>query len=104
MKHKSIHHAKTTDHGPAMGHFLWAVCPVSSSSLLQCSFRGNERLHRERKKYWSKYHKNAIDKGYLTGWAMFQVFGKSTAPNTLGNLVFVKNFSSLAQIANMTQM
>lgn len=63
----------------------------------------NDFIEKE-KKYWSKYHKNAIDKGYLTGWAMFQVFGKSTAPNTLGNLVFVKNFSSLAQIANMTQM
>ena len=54
--------------------------------------------------YWSKYHKNAIDKGYLSGWGMYQILGNSTAPSALGNLVFVKNYTSLSQIANMMQM
>ena len=63
----------------------------------------NDFIQKE-KKYWSKYHKNAIDKGYLDGWAMYQILGNSTDPAHLGNLVFVKNYSSLTQIANMMDM
>jgi len=55
-------------------------------------------------KYWSVYHKNGIDKGYLSSWALYQTFGKTTNPDKLGNIVFVKNYSSLDQLNNMFAM
>ena len=55
-------------------------------------------------KYWSVYHKNGIEKGYLDSWSLYQVFGKTTNPDKLGNIVFVKNYSSLDQLNNMFAM
>lgn len=55
-------------------------------------------------KYWSVYHKNGIEKGYLNSWSLYQVFGKTANPDRLGNVVFVKNYSSLEQLNKMFDM
>jgi hypothetical protein len=46
-------------------------------------------------KYRSVYYKKGTDKGYLTSWALYQTFVKTTNPDKLGSIDFVKNYSSI---------
>ena len=70
-------------------------CSIPGASLLQCPSNQMASFIEKEVKYRSVYYKNGTDKGYLTSWALYQTFVKTTNPDKLGSIDFVKNYSSI---------